>query len=279
MIGSDDDKLDVIEGMPLDDEEGPTRTRETPRRAEAPPPLPRGPAPSRDDLGDDPPTRQEIPGRRRAPLPTRKATPSYGSLVASEEAMRVFDEMSNPGGSLHSFGGQAADQSRIRTVPPHRPEEPGTLEIGFGDLLEEGASLPPPPTAPSLPDVGEAVSAAMQREGWLVFENCPCPLFRLDGSGRIQAANEALCRFLGATMEQVLGQDLHKTRLGRIYPELADEVDECIATRSGLQRIVSFQAVGEQVVRFLLWIVPFERTYGRSNAFAGIILPYPGEDH
>jgi PAS domain-containing protein len=121
------------------------------------------------------------------------------------------------------------------------------------------------------------VDAGTQWEAWQVFEHCPCPLFRLDGDGRLQLANAALCQFLGAPREEILGKALHKTRLGRIYPDLEEDLDGCLATRSALQRVVAYQASEQQSVRFLLWIVPFPRSAGRSNALSGIILPYPGE--
>jgi PAS domain-containing protein len=168
-----------------------------------------------------------------------------------------------------------------------QPGEPTTMEVSFSEIVEvneprkvlaaaapEGSGAAPGSTLSAmLPD---EVSPDTQREAWLVFEHCPCPLFRLDGRGRLQLANAALAQFLGATREELVGVALHRTPLGRIYPELKEDLDGCLATRSPLQRVVSYQVSVQQSVRFLLWIVPFSRHAGRSDALSGIILPYPG---
>lgn len=277
---------DIIEGIPVEpvekgpeDEDEPTRTLDTPRRREVPP--------------ND---------RRQETSQGRGEMPSVGSLVESEEALRVFDEMSKPDGSMSTYPGSGTgevrsartpvasveeEESRILTLPPHHPAEeqgePITLEVSFAEIEEvEDPGVPAAPAAPfSDPAAtftsGADVDASTQREAWQVFENCPCPLFRLDGDGRLQLANRALCQFLGAKPEEILGKALHRTRLGRIYPDIEEDLDGCLVTRSALQRVVSYQASEQQSVRFLLWIVPFPRSAGRSNALSGIILPYPGE--
>lgn len=257
--GNDDDSLDIIDGLPVksaEDEEGPTRSLGAP--------------PDREGDGQD-----QSPGH---------GPPSFEILVASEEALRVFDEMSNPGGELSSpggyhvgFGGQVSEESRVETLPPSRPEEPSTIEITFDDAMPDREGDMPPAASKGASHPLGSDSPAAQREGWLVFEHCPCPLFRLDSVGRIQGANGAFCRFLGAPMDKLRGSSLASTRLGRIDPTLVVQIDECVVSGSALQRIVSFQAGESQVVRFLLWIVPFRVHGGRGQLYSGIILPYPGQ--
>lgn len=205
--------------------------------------------------------------------PGAPANPSFASLVASEEALRVFDEMSNPGseysvpgGRSVRFGGQADEQSTVQTLAPFADGERGAKAPGLG-------GEPPQPGAPKL--AGAATAGVVLRDGWTVFEHCPCPLFRLDGEGRIQAANLALCQFLGGDLHELLGQELHLTRLGRLYATLEGDIRECMTASTGLQRFLSFLDANQRNVRFLLWIVPMPPEALRSCV--GIILPYPGE--
>jgi hypothetical protein len=246
---------DPIDGLLLDDEEGPTLT-----------------------LG----TLEGVLRRSRGP-----ANPSIGSFVASDEAMRVFDEMSNPGGEYSipggaggysvRFSGRAEDQSLVDTLAPQANRD-GAREAGLPDAPGQDLGEPLPlPTAPRLPVGADASSRAIFREGFLVFEHCPCPLFRLDDQGRIVAGNRALSDFLGAAQEELKGMELHATRLGLLHDALGDDVRACLAGRTGLQRFLSFKDASQQTVRFLLWIVPIPPSPGRPNPLAGIILPFPGE--
>ncbi len=271
---------DILEGVPVreaDEDEEPTRTLDTPRRRQVPPPPPR--AVTQDEMLV--PTNRAVPAYHpRRTVQGRGDLPSFGSLVESEEALRVFDEMSHPDGTMSTFSGGRQDESRIQTLPPYTPgiaqSEAGTVELTAQELLD-GAIEEPPPPPPTEPVLADEVDQATFRDAWMVFEHCPCPLFRLDGSGRIQLGNTALGQFLGIPLDDILGMKLHKTRLGRIYPDLEEDLDGCLATKSGLQRLVSYQAAANQTIRFLLWVTPFPRSAGRSNAFAGIILPYPNE--
>jgi len=259
-FGDDDD---VLDGVPLPEDEEPTRTV----RGGSPPGR-RKPEPS-----VDLPTVEAVPAVKRW-----LGGASVHSLVGSEEALRVFDELSNPGGTIATFAGTPTDEPRAETITPGGDVgmvgEGVTQELSFTEPLESVPGGPPP--IPGVPVAGPPADAGAHLDAYLVFEHTPCPLFQLDELGRIRLANVALCRFLSLDREEVIGKALHKTRLGQIFPDLGVELDEALNARSMMQQVVSYQDAQGNSVRFLIWIVPFPRSSGRASSFAGIILPYPG---
>lgn len=232
------------------------------RRPAAPPPIP--PA----VRADDP---QEVITEVRDSL-GRRESPSLSSLPESEEALRVFDEMSG----LRTFGGEPSrtGAAPIRRAPQGVVSVPGTAAMEAGTAAFSAA-----PSFSDSPGQGAGAIAspaeATYWDAWLIFENCPCPLFRLDGDGRLRTANEATWTFLGASAEELTGMRLLDTRLGRNFPDLGQELRRSTETGAALQQVLAFQADASKTVRFLLWIVPLPHD-SPPVAFTGIILPYPG---
>ncbi len=175
---------------------------------------------------------------------------------------------------LRTFGGEAsgAGQAPVRRKPRQVVSVPGrsAQEAETAAFSE----------APSLGDQGRLEEVASPQEAtywdaWLIFENTPCPLFRLDAEGRICTANPATWTFLGGTAEELTGMRLIDSRLGRNFPNLQEELRNSTMTGQALQRLLAFQADESRTVRFLLWIVPLPYD-SPPVAFSGIILPYPG---
>lgn len=73
---------------------------------------------------------------------------SVHSLVGSEEALRGFDELSNPGESLATFTGANVEESRGETIPPREyspmSSEGATQELSFIEPLDSVPLGPPP---------------------------------------------------------------------------------------------------------------------------------------
>jgi len=127
----------------------------------------------------------------------------------------------------------------------------------------------------SLKEVGEVSKLDQRRaEAAMVFDHCPCPLFRIDTEPKILVANEAFCQFLGiAGVEEAVGMALDQTRLGRLYPNLRMEVLDAAVKKISLQRMLSFDKAGMRAVQVMLWLVPeFDEAAGEIT-FAGMIAP------
>jgi serine/threonine-protein kinase len=107
----------------------------------------------------------------------------------------------------------------------------------------------------------------------LVFEHCPCPLFRVDTEPRVLAANPALCHFLGLSLDQLVGRPLAETRLGLFYPGLRDEVLAAAEQSAPLQRLITFQKDATRAVSVMLWMVPEVDTLTGVITFTGVIVP------
>ena len=248
------------DGPPPDDSPSPDASFR-PRR-KGPPPIPG--SVSGDDVHEVVTGVHESVGRRKAP--------SISTMPASEEALRVFDEMSG----LRTFGGEP---SRAGAAPVRRPPR-SVVNVARAEAMEADTAafteLPPSNESPGFAAGGEASpTEAAYWDAWLIFDHCPCPLFRLDGEGRICTANRATWTFLGASAEELTGMRLLDTRLGRNFPDLQRELERSTETGGALQQVLAFQADEEKTVRFLLWIVPLPYD-SPPVAFSGIILPYPG---
>lgn len=202
----------------------------------------------------------------------RRKPPSVSTLPESEEALRVFDEMSGMGtfGGDPSLGGAPPIRQAPRemiSVPGHAAMEAETAAFSATSSVADAAGR----------ETGGIASQeeAKYRDAWLIFEHCPCPLFRLDSVGRICTANTSTWAFLGGTAEELTGMRLLDTRLGRNFPDLQKELQRSTETGAALQQVLTFQSDETGSVRFLLWIVPLPYD-SPPVAFSGIILPYPG---
>jgi len=186
--------------------------------------------------------------------------------------MRVFDEMSG----LRTFGGEPSrsDAEPVRRAPP--AGDPVRRRAAME--VETGAFSAAPPHAGIAGRRAGGIATpeeATYWDAWLIFERCPCPLFRLDGEFRIRTANSSTWTFLAGTAKELTGMRLLDTRLGRNLPDLQQGLRRCAETGAALQQQLAFQADETRTVTFLLWIVPLSDD-SPPVAFSGIILPYPG---
>jgi len=124
-------------------------------------------------------------------------------------------------------------------------------------------------------EAGEGAKSEPRRdEAAMVFDHCPCPLFRIDTEPKILVANEAFCQFLGIpTVGEAVGMPLDETRLGHLYPTLRMEVLDAAMNKVALQRMLSFEKEGVRAVQVMLWLVPELDEAAGQTTFAGIITP------
>lgn len=226
------------------------------------------------------PLDDRVSGFEDAELPTNVRGPDRraGAVPASEEALRVFDEMS----ALRTFPGE---HTGAQTLPPRHGDRIAAGRSAGGDAAmeaETGAYGSDVGSGPLRTPAGGALGlnfgaeSRLLSEAWLLFAYCPCPLFRLDAGGRILSANAAMLTFVGCDAEELEGRTLANTRLGQNFPGLGTELQRCTINRTPFQRILTFQADTTNTVRFMLWVVPLPDDVPSSASSAGIILPYPG---
>lgn len=124
-------------------------------------------------------------------------------------------------------------------------------------------------------DTGEGSKSDRRRaEAAMVFDHCPCPLFRVDTEPKILVANDAFCQFLGIpSVGEAVGMPLDKTRLGNLYPNMRMDVLDAAVKKIAIQRLLSFEKAGVRAVKVMLWLVPEQDESAGETTFAGIIAP------
>ncbi len=114
----------------------------------------------------------------------------------------------------------------------------------------------------------------LRLEAAMVFDHCPCPLFRIDTEPKVLVANEAFCQFLGIpSVDEAIGVPLDETRLGHLYPNMRMEVLDAAVNKATVQRLLSFEKAGVRAVQVMLWLVPEFNEAEDETTFAGIITP------
>ena len=109
--------------------------------------------------------------------------------------------------------------------------------------------------------------------GFLVFENSPCPMFQLDETCRVRAANPALGRFLRSSDDSLIGSSLALGRLGRYYPELAADVLGVARKGKPHQRLLTIRRSTPRPTKVLVWLVPVGNPQSEVATVAGVIVP------
>jgi serine/threonine-protein kinase len=109
-------------------------------------------------------------------------------------------------------------------------------------------------------------------EGRSVFDNCPCPQFRIDSELKIVVANAACCRFLSTPPEELVGMPLDITKLCFVYPSLRKDILDCIESKSDLQELITIKGKKDDAHLLLWFIQEIDETTGNTT-FSGIILP------
>ncbi len=107
-----------------------------------------------------------------------------------------------------------------------------------------------------------------------VFENCPCPLFRIDTEPKILVANQAFHSFVaGKKGENLVGKPLDTTRLGQFYPNLRMDVLAAALDKAPIQRVFTFRKDETRMVSVMVWLVPEVDESTGSTTFLGMIVP------
>lgn len=109
--------------------------------------------------------------------------------------------------------------------------------------------------------------------GWMVFEHSPCPMFWLDETCRVRAANPALGRFVREAQEALIGSSLAEGRLGRYYPELADDVRAVAREGRAHQRLITIHKSSHHPTKVLVWLVSMGDRESQVPTVAGVVVP------
>ncbi len=107
----------------------------------------------------------------------------------------------------------------------------------------------------------------------LLVADCPLPLFVVDPRGTITLANKAFASFINMEMERVAGTPLVETRLGRVCPEILEDIQRTVAERAQTQRILSFPWRTAKQVSMMVWLTP-QVVDSRLAAVLGVIHPF-----
>jgi tRNA A-37 threonylcarbamoyl transferase component Bud32 len=110
-------------------------------------------------------------------------------------------------------------------------------------------------------------------EGRLVFENSPCPQFRIDAELRIVVANQACAKFFGAAPEELVGRPLDATKICFVYPSLRMDVMTAIDQRTDLQQLLTIQKDPQRTAHLLFWLVQERDESTGDVTFSGLIIP------
>jgi len=113
--------------------------------------------------------------------------------------------------------------------------------------------------------LGQAPSALLER--------CPMPMFLVDPEARVLTANPSLCQVLETPLEQLLGARLPETRLGRIYPQVAEDLRVASRQSLAVMRRIEFKAGDGQRSALYLWLSPELQADDTVQRYWGILMP------
>jgi Protein kinase domain len=116
-------------------------------------------------------------------------------------------------------------------------------------------------------------AAARAKNCELLVADCPLPLFMTDPQANLVLANEAFASFVNLAVETVAGTRLMETRLGRVCPEILEDLHKAITTSTQTQRILSFPWRTAKQVSMMIWLKP-EILDDKVVAILGIIHPF-----
>jgi len=97
-------------------------------------------------------------------------------------------------------------------------------------------------------------------------------MFQLDESCRVRAANPALGRFVRVDHEELVGSSLAESRLGRYYPEIAEEVRAVAREGHPSQRLLTIRK-SSRTTKVLVWLVPVGDPESQVPTVAGVVMP------
>jgi len=117
----------------------------------------------------------------------------------------------------------------------------------------------------------EATSRAKPYER--LVADCPLPLFVVDPRGNLVLANGAFASFVNVTVDTAAGARLMDTRLGRVCPEIMEDLRKVVTTRKQAQRILSFPRRTAKQVSMMIWLTP-EIVDDKTVGVVGVIHPF-----
>jgi tRNA A-37 threonylcarbamoyl transferase component Bud32 len=94
------------------------------------------------------------------------------------------------------------------------------------------------------------------RDAELLVAECPLPLFMTDLAGNLVLANKAFTAFVNIREDQVAGMPLADTRLGRLCPEVLEDLRSTVAAQTQRQRMLSFPWRSHGQVSMMIWLAP-----------------------
>jgi len=116
-------------------------------------------------------------------------------------------------------------------------------------------------------------AAARVKNCELLVADCPLPLFMTDPRASLVLANKAFASFVNLTVNEISGVRLKDTRLGRVCPEILEDLHKVITTRTQTQRILSFPWRTAKRVSMMIWLKP-EIVDDKVVAISGVIHPF-----
>ena len=111
------------------------------------------------------------------------------------------------------------------------------------------------------------------REHERLVADCPLPLFMTDLGGTLVLANLAFASFVNLSLDQITGMALADTRLGRLCPEILDDLRAAIASLKPTQRMLSFPWRSQRQVSMMIWLVP-ELVDRQPQGVIGAVHPF-----
>jgi len=110
-------------------------------------------------------------------------------------------------------------------------------------------------------------------EGRSVFENSPCPQFRVDQQLNIVIGNSAFSSFLDKRSADLVGTPLDETKFRHAYPNLRTDFLECLLNKTDLQHRITIKKANKADAHLLLWLVQEIDQSSDTITFSGIIVP------
>jgi len=116
-------------------------------------------------------------------------------------------------------------------------------------------------------------NAARVKNCELLVADCALPLFMTDARANLVLANKAFASFVNLAVDQTAGTPLMDTRLGRVCPEILEDLHKVITTRKQTQRILSFPWRTSKQVSMMIWLTP-EIIDDKIVGIIGVIHPF-----
>ncbi len=116
-------------------------------------------------------------------------------------------------------------------------------------------------------------TAARVKNCELMVADCPLPLFMTDARAYLTLVNKAFASFVNVNVERAAGTRLVDTRLGRVCPEILEDLRRTVADRKQTQRILSFPWRTAKQVSMMVWLTP-EIIDDKVVGVLGVIHPF-----